>query len=1169
MRVADLSASGGLKGRSFWALIVTQFLGAFNDNAFRMTVLLFVSAGMVQSKGGAVYTSGSTATFAVAYILFSAWAGYLADRFSKRWIIVLSKVAEILVMGLAFFALLTSDRATPILVLLCMAVQSTFFSPAKYGILPEILDDEELSQGNGLMHMTTYIAIILGTVTAGWLMALFGEFVEVEGRSVYRGALENAALVFVGIAALGTITSVFVGKVPASGSRKTFRWNFLADSWAGVQRVRKDRPLFLSMLANMYVWTFGAVFIQNFAPYGWEVLKAEQPEVISNLTGLLCVGIAFGSLAAGKLSGRKIEFGLVPFGAIGMTLCSIAYAFTCLPSDPTLRIWLTGINQVVLGTFVGFFVVPLNAYIQQKSPSNVRGDNIAVLNFITFVGVLLGALGVYILADVMKVNPAGIFVAFGLLTITVTIAICRALPDFLVRFVVWLLTHTVYRFRVLRAEHVPGEGPALLVCNHVSLADAALVTACLQRPVRFVMYREYYEHPLLHWAAKMNRAIPISASDKPSEMAEALETARRALVEDGALVCIFAEGSITRTGNLLRFRRGFERIVKDTDVPVIPVHLDRVWGSIFSFKGGRVFWKWPRAIPYPVTVSFGEPMPAGASAYEVRMRVAELGAEAFEHRTGAQVLLHHAFIRAAKVMWRKPCVADSTGARLRYGELLVAAALLGRKIRRLAEDDEHVGLLLPSSVGGVVANVATLFAGKVPVNLNYTASAEAVRSAVEDCEIRRILTSRAFVEKANVPMMPEMVMLEDLRADITPCQKVRAALAALLLPTEVVCWRNTRRGLEPNDPATVIFSSGTTGRPKGVLLSHKNLASDIEGFCQVMDLSQDACLCGILPFFHAFGFTATLWAPVLRAFRAVYHPNPLDARTIGRLVRTHRATHLITTPTFLATYTRKCKPGDFASLRIVVVGAEKLQPETADRFEETFGLRPLEGYGCTELGPVVAVNVPDVPVGEDRVQVGTKEGTIGQPLPNVAARVVDLETGETLPPGEEGLLLIKGPNVMLGYLHQPEKTDEVLQDGWYRTGDVARIDEDGFITITDRLSRFSKIGGEMVPHVAVEDAIHDIVGTSDGEPRCVVTSLPDERRGEQLAVLYTDLPVSVDELREKLNESDLPKLWIPKKDKFHKIDEIPLLGSGKTDLAKVRKIAADVWAEDQKDDEEG
>ncbi len=1151
--MAATSAKKGLRGRSFWALIVTQFLGAFNDNAFKMIVIFVAIRGLVAARGGGRYLSAATSAFGVAYIVFSSWAGYLSDRFSKRTVAVYAKLAEVLVMALAYLALVsnveTGDRISPILVLLLMAAQSTFFSPSKYGILPELLADEELSQANGILNMTTYLAIIAGTAISGWLKSMFP-----------GGSMPLVALVFVALAVLGTLTSLFIEKVPPSGSQRKFRWNFLAESLSGVRRVSRDKPLFLCMLANMYVWVFGAVVLQNFAPYAQElmgldpeVVGARGEQTISALLGVMGIGVGLGSVLAGRLSGRKVEFGLVPLGAIGMTAFTLALVFTFT------SVWLTGAALALIGLSAGFFVVPLNAYIQQRSPKDGRGETIAVLNFITFSGIIAAAAFVLLLSEGLKLNPALIFLVFGLITAGATVYICSTLPDFLIRFAVWLAAHTVYRFRVVGAENVPKDGPALLVCNHVSLVDAALVTACIQRPIRFVMYRRYYESRLLHRGAAALRAIPVAPEDGPKALVAAFREAREALTKYGDLVCIFAEGSVTRVGNLLGFHSGFERIAKGTEVPVIPVHLDRVWGSIFSFERGRFFWKWPRALPYPVTVSFGAPMPASATAHDVRTAVAELGAEAFAWRKEARLLLHHELIRAAKLRWRTPCIADSSGVRMSFGRLLVAAVLLARRVRRWARGAEHVGLLLPPSAGGAVANVAALLAGKVPVNLNYTASREAIDSALAACRITTILTSRKFVEKAKIEPMPGMVMLEDVMAGLSRAEKLATAAAVRLLPCRVLRLLYGRRGMRASDPATVIFSSGSTGAPKGVVLSHRNIISNIVACCQVLDLRPGHTLCGVLPFFHSFGFTVTLWTPLLRGFRIVYHANPLDGKTIGRLIREHGATHFIGTPTFLMAYTRQCEPDDLRTLQVVVAGAEKLRPRIADAFEATFGIRPLEGYGCTELSPVVAVNVPDITTAAGDVQVGTREGTIGRPLPNVAAKVVDVETGKALQPRQEGLLLIKGPNVMLGYLGQPEATAEAIHDGWYRTGDIAHIDEDGFITITDRLSRFSKLGGEMVPHLAVEEAICNILGVGGAEHVCVVTSVPDERKGEQLAVLHTRLPISVDELWRKLNETNLPKLGIPRREMFHEVEEIPLLGSGKIALARVRRIAAEVW----------
>jgi acyl-[acyl-carrier-protein]-phospholipid O-acyltransferase/long-chain-fatty-acid--[acyl-carrier-protein] ligase len=358
--------------------------------------------------------------------------------------------------------------------------------------------------------------------------------------------------------------------------------------------------------------------------------------------------------------------------------------------------------------------------------------------------------------------------------------------------------------------------------------------------------------------------------------------------------------------------------------------------------------------------------------------------------------------------------------------------------------------------------------------------------------------------------------------------------------------------VSPDDVATVIFSSGSTGTPKGVMLTHFNIASNIESIAQVYWVTKSDCIIGVLPFFHSFGFAFTLWFPLLSGFSVAYHANPMDGKAIGELVRKHKATFLLSTPTFCAGYVRKCSKEEFSTLRCVLVGAEKLRESIATSFHEKFGLPLLEGYGCTEMSPVVAVNFPDYD-GADK-QTGCKPGTVGQPVPGVAVRVVNPETFEPVAQGTEGLLLVNGPNRMAGYLGQAEKTAEVLRDGWYVTGDIVALDDEGFIRITDRLARFSKIGGEMVPHGRIEEAVSAIIG----DAQCMVTSVPDEQRGERLVVLYTRQDMEPGELWAKLSETDLPKLWVPKKDSLYRVEAIPALGTGKADLRGGRKLALEL-----------
>ncbi|MGE3344984.1 MAG: AMP-binding protein [Vicinamibacterales bacterium] len=724
------------------------------------------------------------------------------------------------------------------------------------------------------------------------------------------------------------------------------------------------------------------------------------------------------------------------------------------------------------------------------------------------------------------------------------------LPGYLIRVTLWVLTHTVYRITIVGREHVPTSGPALLICNHVSMVDGLLVGASIPRIVRFLIHGPYFHAPGIHFVMSRLKGIPITAGD-PEDVERAIARARQEL-RDGHVVCIFPEGSVTRTGNLLPFRRGFERILDGLDVPVVPVYLDRVWGSVFSFKRGRFFWKRPERLPYPVTVAFGAPLPASTKAAEARMAVMELGATAMAHRRRADARLHHEFVDVARDHWRHLAVADSTGQRLTYGRLLAGALLLAKAIHARTPGQSTVGLLLPASVGGALTNIATLFAGRVPVNLNFTAGPDAVATAKSSAGIRTVITSRRFLDKAGLPATDDMVFLEDLRDSFSTLERVAALARARFA-------RRTKLALQPESPgpstppadtATIIFSSGSTGIPKGVVLSHQNLLANIDSLSQVFHMREDDCFIGVLPFFHSFGLTGTIWFPLLTGCSVAYHPNPMDAKTVGELAEHYKGSMLISTPTFAQSYLRRCSREQFAHLRYAIVGAEKLRAPLASAFSEAFGISLLEGYGCTEMSPVVAANVPDVPH-DPRTQIGTKGGSVGHPIPGVAARIVDPETGDGPLIDQEGLLLVKGPNLMTGYLNDPARTAQAMRDGWYVTGDIARIDADGFIFITDRLSRFSKIGGEMVPHIKIEDTINDLLG----ELASAVTAVPCDVKGEKLVVFYTRRDVSPDDLWRRLSATALPKLWLPKREHLIHIDAIPTLGTGKIDLQALKELA--------------
>ena len=509
-------------------------------------------------------------------------------------------------------------------------------------------------------------------------------------------------------------------------------------------------------------------------------------------------------------------------------------------------------------------------------------------------------------------------------------------------------------------------------------------------------------------------------------------------------------------------------------------------------------------------------------------------------------------------------LSDSTGASLTGRETLLRALVLRGLLRRSAAPAErNVGVLLPPTVAAAVTNLALALDRRVAVNLNYSLSEELVRFSIKEAGLRRVITSRAFLQRMPIDLSEvEVVILEDLAEQATVLDKAAAAVLAVL-PLPALERVLGIEAIPEDELMTIIFTSGSTGRPKGVMLPWRSIEANTGMVNALLRLRSDDVMLGVLPFFHTFGFTITLWAMLAMGVGAVYHTNPLEGRVIGRLIRERGVTIVLGTPTLLRAYLRRLPAEDFASVEIVAAGSERLPQAVADDFEAKFGIRPFQGYGATELGPIVSANVPAARALGDPDEV-LREGTVGRPAQGVRVEARDPETGEVVGPGERGVLWVTGPHVMLGYLNQPELTEAVLEDGWYNTGDVGTIDEDGFITIVGRESRFAKVGGEQVPFAAIEEALAMLTGSSeDGAPRAVVTAVPDDATGERLVVVHTRLDESPDELVKGLSDAGLPRLFIPAPVDFYEIEVMPLIGIGKVDLEAINRIAREAAASRQ------
>ncbi|AWI09922.1 AMP-binding protein [Ereboglobus luteus] len=720
----------------------------------------------------------------------------------------------------------------------------------------------------------------------------------------------------------------------------------------------------------------------------------------------------------------------------------------------------------------------------------------------------------------------------------------------------WLLLPIVrlmYRVKTRRPENVPERGGVILIANHLSFVDAIVLQLACPRPLRFLGYEGLKANVFFEKLFRWSGMIGFSPRDPVGSTRRVLRS-----LQDGEVLCIFGEGHISRIGELMRIKNGFEAIAKRAGVPVVPVAHDGLWGSVFSFSGDRWIFKSPRIMPTHVCVCFGRPMlPSEATAEKMRRELLDLGAEAFSARP---VLRRHLGAEAARALVKHPSfiqVIDRTGdrAELSAAKLFAVAAALSRRLKKTVPE-KRVGIVLPPGAGAYIANLAVSFANKIPVNLNFTAGKTTSEACMKLGEISTVISAPAMQER--VPNFPWPAGTKDLKAEIMAISKVRILfwiVVAYIVPNQLVprLLGLPRRG--DNDECSLLFTSGTSGEPKGVVYTHRNILAQCWQISSIAVLPASARMLACLPLFHSFGYSITVWYMILRGCTTITVPSPLDTRRVVDSIRDEKATVIIGVPSFLRPILKRATHGELKSLELVVSGAEKMPMDLYDSFMNQFHIDIMEGFGLTETSPVTNVNQQHPPsISRFSVpQYGKRLGSVGRLLPGMSARILDPDTHEDLPLTSTGLLLFKGDNVFTGYLKDAAKTAEALRDGWFFTGDLARFDEDGFLFIEGRLSRFSKLAGEMVPHGTIEETIVKTFGFGEEEGYVVaVTGVPDEAKGEILVLLSTR-DIELADLRQKLTDAGLPNLWVPRI--ILKVDQIPVLGSGKLDLKALKEAA--------------
>ncbi|TNF44046.1 MAG: acyl-[ACP]--phospholipid O-acyltransferase, partial [Epsilonproteobacteria bacterium] len=831
------------------------------------------------------------------------------------------------------------------------------------------------------------------------------------------------------------------------------------------------------------------------------------------------------------------------------------FSLYMIPSLDSL--WSLGISILSFGFFSGLFIVPLNAMIQFASPHKILGKVIAGNNFMQNVSMFL----FLILTAVFGYFE---FSATGLFYIVSTIAFLGMvytfvkLPQSLIRYLVRMIIGMKYSLHVEGLKHIPSDKGVLLLGNHVSYLDWAILQMAYPKHIRFVIERTYYQKWYVKPFLDFFGAIPISSRGSKTALAKVTEA-----LNNGQTVALFPEGHLSRNGHLSTFQKGFELATKEAENAVIvPFYLRGLWENNFSYASTKM----KRKKNKDITVNFSEAIDIHSTASEVKKAVFDLSIESWKHYAESLPSLQKAWIHTAKNVGNKLCIADSTGVTLNAHRFITGTLMMASVLKEKVRSSQNIGVLLPTSAAGSLGNMALLTLGKTIVNLNYSSSEESLLHALKVANITKIVASEQFITKlkakgfdmTNVLKNVEVIYLEEVKESMSKTKALFTLIWVQILPAWLLSLLFIKES-HPDDTAAILFSSGSEGAPKGIELSHTNMMGNIKQTTTLINPTDDDVMLGTLPIFHSFGLTVTTLLPLIEGIPVACHPDPTDGFGIGKMAAKHEATILFATGTFLRLYTRnrKLSPLMFKHLRIVVAGAEKLSVEIRDEFKKKFGHDIYEGYGATETTPVASCNIPDVLMLDSwKPQIGQKIGTVGLPLPGSAFRIVDPESFEILETGEEGMILIGGTQIMKGYLGAPEKTASVIRevDGirWYITGDKGRLDEDGFLTIVDRYSRFAKLAGEMVSLGLVEGEIRKILAEED---QIAITAIPDEKKGEKI-VLLLEGDIELETLKEKIRSLGMNPLFVPSE--YYKVDALPKLGTGKSDFKGLKKLALEL-----------
>ena len=1144
-----------LRTAGFLPYLAIAFLNAGVDLAHKITI----QNVLLKSFDGdtlVILTALINAMILLPFIFLFSPAAFINDKFSRTKVIRLSALAAVGISALICLCYAIGEFYMAFALTLLLAAQSAVYSPAKYSIIKSIVGTEQLGMANGIIQALTIIAILFSS----FAFSFFFESHYIASNDPNM-VLQSVWEIGIALIAFSALEAYFAFKIPffpqtAELSEEKFRAKQYANLHylkENIRTLRQNKNIWLSVIGLSLFWGVSQVIVAAFPAHYKAIFHADNAIVIQAILAVSGLGLILGSYVAGKMSHLHIELGIVPVGAVGIFISLFCLTLT----DSNL--FLT-ICSFAFGFFGGLFIVPLNATIQYFAPEAISGKIMAGNNFMQNV-LMVAFLLLSILFVKLSLSTTNLLIFASLVCLVGSFYAMLQLPHLFTRLLLLPILKTGYRFHVNGLKNLPQSGGVLLLGNHISWIDWLVLQAASPRAIKFVMYRPIYNKWYLTWFLRIFKVIPIGGGASK----ESIQTIRSYL-ENGEVVALFPEGHISYNGQINEFQKGFEHVLEGLEnITTVPFYLRGLWGSSFSRADSHYKILSKKRGKREVLVAFGKPINGFIDAVAMKQKVVELSFSAWEHFINEQAPLTHHWLESAKSDLFKECVADAQGTELNNVKFIAAVLSFAKVLKTKLRGQRHVGVLLPSSAAGAIVNMALFVLGKVPVNLNYTLSAESMQKALAKAQIDTVLSSAKFLDKLtakgfdfNAILADKLLFAEDIAKGLNKTAKTHAFLTALFAPQ---WWIKLRyfADVKLDDTATILFSSGSEGDPKGIELSHKNLLTNIKQVSELLNFRRDDVILNSLPIFHSFGLTVTTLLPLCEGVKMVSVADPTDGAAIGKMSAKHGVSILFGTSTFFRLYTRnkKLHPLMFQNVRIVIAGAEKLKTDVKDAFRLKFGLEIYEGYGTTETAPVAAVNVPNILEKDSLKELTfTKEGTVGLPLPGTIIKIVDPDTLNELKTGEDGLILIGGGQVMKGYLDDPEKTAEVIAelDGvrYYKTGDKGHIDEHGFVTIVDRYSRFAKIGGEMISLGAVEANLSQAIGE---DAVFVATAVNDDKKGESV-VLLVKSELTLSDIQQRIKALNIPPIMLPSE--IFLVDEIPLLGSGKIDFKRAKLLATEL-----------